>query len=389
MADSVDVVVVGMGPAGEEVAGSLAEHGLDVVGIESNLVGGECPYWGCVPSKMMIRASNLLAETGRVGGMAGSSTVTPDWGIVAGRIRNEATDNWNDQVAVERFEMRGGRFVRGHGRLAGPDVVEVDGHSVKAGRGIVLATGATSWIPNIPGLSETPYWTNREAIETPDLPQTLIIIGGGAIAVELGQAFARFGTQVTIVETASRLIPNEEPEASALLEEVFRDEGIQVVSDASVINVSHHDKSFELDIGDRGPLTGERLLVATGRRPDLSSLGVDAVGLDPSSRSLATDERIRVAPGIWAVGDLTGVGAFTHVALYQAAISVHDILGKEHSPADYRAVPRVTFTDPEIGAVGITEDEARSLGMSLRVRNRRGTQLGTGLDSQGGQRWSH
>ena len=284
MADSVDVVVVGMGPAGEEVAGSLAEHGLDVVGIESNLVGGECPYWGCVPSKMMIRASNLLAETRRVGGMAGSSTVTPDWGIVAGRIRNEATDNWNDQVAVERFEMKGGQFVRGHGRLAGPDMVEVDGRSVKAGRGIVLATGATSWIPNIPGLSETPYWTNREAIETPDLPQTLIIIGGGAIAVELGQAFARFGTQVTIVETASRLIPNEEPEASALLEEVFRDEGIHVVTNASVINVSHHDKSFKLDIGDRGPLTGERLLVATGRRPDLSSLGVDAVGLDPSSR---------------------------------------------------------------------------------------------------------
>ena len=183
----------------------------------------------------------------------------------------------------------------------------------------------------------------------------------------MGQAFARFGTEVTIVETAPRLVPLEEPEASALIEDVLRDEGILVVTNASVDSVSHRNHVFELDIGDRGTLTGARLLVATGRRPDLSSLGLDAVGLDPSARSLATDEHMRVVPGIWGVGDVTGVGAFTHVAMYQAAIAVHDLLGKEHPPADYRAVPRVTFTDPEIGSVGITENAARSLGISLRV----------------------
>jgi pyruvate/2-oxoglutarate dehydrogenase complex dihydrolipoamide dehydrogenase (E3) component len=356
-----------MGPAGEEVAGSLAERGLDVVGIESALVGGECPYWGCVPSKMMIRASNLLAEARRVPVLSGSSAVTPDWGIVARRIRDEATDNWNDQVAVDRFEAKGGRFVRGHGQLEGVGQVLVDERSFTARRGIVLATGARSWTPPIPGLSDVPFWTNREAIEVKRLPGTLVIIGGGAIAVELGQVFGRFGVKVTIVESAPRLLPLEEPEASAVLEDVLRGEGITVVTDVQVRGVSHGGDSFELDLGPRGSLRSERLLVAAGRRPDLSSLGLETVALDPSARFLAADGHMRVAPGIWAVGDVTGVGAFTHVGMYQAAISIPDILGQVGPVADYRALPRVTFTDPEIGSVGMTEKEARSLGISIRV----------------------
>ncbi len=367
MADSVDVVVVGMGPAGEEVAGRLAERGLKVVGVESTLVGGECPYWGCVPSKMMIRASNLLAEARRIPDLAGSSTVTPDWRIVARRIREEATDNWNDQVAIDRFEAKGGHFVRGHGRLEGLGEVAVGDRCFKAGRAIVLATGSRSWTPPIPGLSDVPFWTNREAIEVKELPDTLVIIGGGAIAVELGQAFARFGVKVTIVESAPRLLPLEEPEAGALLEDVFQGEGITVVTDAEVRSVSYGGDSFELDLGPRGSLRSERLLVAAGRRPDLSSLGLDTVGLDPSARFLAADGHMRVAPRIWAVGDVTGAGAFTHVAMYQAAIAIADILGQVGPAADYRALPRVTFTDPEIGSVGMTEAEARSLGISIRV----------------------
>lgn len=367
MADSVDVVVVGMGPAGEEVAGRLAERGLNVVGVESTLVGGECPYWGCVPSKMMIRASNLLAEARRIADLAGSSTVTPDWGIVARRIRDEATDNWNDQVAVDRFEAKGGHFVRGHGHLGGLDEVVVGDRCFKVRRGIVLATGARSWTPPIPGLSDVPFWTNREAIEVKELPDTLVIIGGGAIAVELGQSFARFGVKVTIIESAPRLLPLEEPEVGILLEEVFRGEGITVVSDAEVRSVSYGGDSFELDLGPLGTLRSERLLVAAGRRPDLSSLGLDAVGLDPSARFLAANGHMRVAPRIWAVGDVTGVGAFTHVGMYQAAIAIPDILGQVGPAADYRALPRVTFTDPEIGSVGMTETEARSLGISIRV----------------------
>ncbi|MDA8269082.1 MAG: NAD(P)/FAD-dependent oxidoreductase [Actinomycetota bacterium] len=367
MAERVDVVVVGMGPGGEEVAGRLAEAGLDVVGIESTLVGGECPYWGCVPSKMMIRASNLVAEARRVPGMSGSSTVVPDWSPVAQRIRDEATDDWNDQVAVERFEKKGGRFVRSQGRLAGPREVAVGDRRFEAARGIVLATGCRSWTPPIDGLADVPYWTNRDAIEVTELPRSLVVIGGGAIALELGQVFSRFGVEVTIVEVADRLLPAEEPEASALIDGVLRREGIDVRTGADVQRVSHDGTSFEVDLGNAGALRSERLLVAAGRRPDLTSLGVEAIGLDPSARLLPTDDHLRVAPGVWAVGDVTGIGAFTHMAMYQARIAVADILGTDGPPADYRAIPRVTFTDPEIGSVGVSEAAARSQGINVRV----------------------
>jgi pyruvate/2-oxoglutarate dehydrogenase complex dihydrolipoamide dehydrogenase (E3) component len=367
MSEVADVVVVGMGPGGEEVAGRLAEAGLDVVGIESTLVGGECPYWGCVPSKMMIRASNLLAEARRIPGMAGASTVVADWGRVARRIRDEATDNWDDQVAVERFEKKGGRFVRGVGRLVGPQVVTVDDRQFEATRGVVIATGTKSWTPPIDGLAEVPYWTNRGAIEVTDLPGSLVIVGGGAIAAELGQVFARFGVLVTMVEVAPCLLPTEEPEASALIESVFCGEGIDVRTAADVRNVSYDGTSFGVDLGTGGIVRADRLLVATGRRPDLTSLGVEMIGLDPAARSIPVDGHLRVGPGVWAVGDVTGIGAFTHLAMYQANIAVADILGQQTPDADYRALPRVTFTDPEIGSVGLSEEAARSQGLAIRI----------------------
>ena len=367
MADSADVVVVGMGPGGEEVAGRLAERGLEVVGIDSNLLGGECPYWGCIPSKMMVRAGNLLAEARRVTGIAGSAEVVPDWRPVARRIREEATDDWNDQAAVDRFEKRGGHFVRGAGRLSGPRTVAVGDRRFEARRAVVLATGARSWTPPVPGLDQVPYWTNRDAIEASHLPRSLAVIGGGAIAVELGQVFARFGASVTIVEVAERLLPQEEPEASRLLEGVLRSEGVAIEVGAQVDRVSHDGSHFEIDLAGREPLRAERLLVAAGRRSDLSSLGLDTVGLDPTARHLTADEHLRVAEGIWAVGDVTGVAGFTHVSMYQAAIAIADILGEAHPAADYRAIPRVTFTDPEIGSVGLSEEAARSRGISVRI----------------------
>jgi pyruvate/2-oxoglutarate dehydrogenase complex dihydrolipoamide dehydrogenase (E3) component len=372
--DRADVVVVGMGPGGEEVAGRLAEAGLDVVGVEAELLGGECPYWGCVPSKMMIRAANLLAEAGRVDGMAGTASAEPDWAPVARRIRDEATDDWDDRVAVERFEGKGGRFVRGRGRLVGPRQVAVGDEVFEATRGVVLATGARPWTPDVTGLAATPYWTNRDAVEATVAPGSLAVLGGGAIGVELGQVFARFGAAVTIVEVAPRLLALEEPEAGALVEDVLRREGVDVRTGADLRSVSHDGSSFSLQLGDGRPgdrdggvVRAERLLVATGRRPDLASLGVDALGIDPQLRALPVDDRLRVAPGVWAVGDVTGVGAFTHVAMYQAGIAVRDILGTAVAAADYRAVPRVTFTDPEIGAVGLSEEAARSRGLAVRV----------------------
>ncbi|MFK4066572.1 dihydrolipoyl dehydrogenase family protein [Streptomyces sp. NPDC029674] len=363
-----DVVVVGLGPGGEHVAGTLAEAGLDVVGVEAELVGGECPYWGCVPSKMMIRAGDLLAEVGRVPALAGTAAVTPDWGRVAARIHDEATDGWNDRVAADRLTAKGGRLVRGTGRLAGPRRVTVGDRTIEARRGVVLATGTRPRIPSVPGLRETPYWTNRDAMAAKELPESMAVLGGGAIGVELAQVFARFGCAVTVIEGQDRLLSQEEPEAGELAAAALRADGVTVLTGARVREVGHADDLFTVHLeGGTEPLRAERLLVATGRMADLGALAVDTVGLDPTARAVATDGQLRAAEGLWAVGDITGRGAFTHVSMYQAQIAVRDILGEPGPDADYRALPRVTFTDPEIGAVGLTERQARERGLRVRT----------------------
>jgi pyruvate/2-oxoglutarate dehydrogenase complex dihydrolipoamide dehydrogenase (E3) component len=363
---TVDVVALGMGPGGEDVAGHLAEAGLSVVGIEAGLVGGECPYWGCIPSKMMIRAAHLLAEARRIPGVAGSSSVTADWEPVAARIRAEATDNWNDKVAVDRFVDKGGTFVRGRGRLAAADTVEVDGYRYTATRAVVVATGTTAAVPPIPGLADTPFWTNREAVEVATLPSSIIVLGGGAIGAELTQVYARFGVNVTIVEALDRLLPLEEPEAGEILSEVLTAEGVSVITGTAAANVSH-DGSFHVTLNDGTELAASELLIATGRCVDLGGIGADSIGVDITAKALPVDDHLRVTDGVWAVGDVTGKGAFTHVAMYQSKIIVADILGKPHTPADYAALPSVTFTDPEVGSVGMTAAAAREAGIDVMV----------------------
>ncbi len=367
MAEQVDVVVVGLGPGGEEVAGRLAEAGLSVVGIDERLVGGECPYYGCVPTKMMIRAGNALAEGRRIPGLAGTSTVEPDWSPVAARIRDEATDDWDDKVAVDRLVGKGATFVRGRGRVVGPGRVAVGDQEFEARRGIVLATGTAPAVPPIDGLAGTPFWTNREAVRATEVPGSLLVLGGGAIGAELTQVFARFGAQVTVVEAADRLVALEEPESSALLAQVFAAEGITVRTGAGARQVKHDGDRFTVVLDGGDQLTAERLLVATGRRVDLDGLGVASIGLDPTARALPVDDRLSAGPGVWGVGDVVGKGAFTHVAMYHAAIVVREILGQDGPPADHHALPRVTFTDPEIGAVGQTEAAARAAGVRVRV----------------------
>lgn len=369
--EAADVVVIGMGPAGEAVAGLLAEAGLDVVGIDRELVGGECPYWGCVPSKMMIRAAHLLAEARRIPGMAGTAEVSPDWAPVAARIRAEATDDWDDTVAVERFVGKGGRFVRGQGRLVGPGLVTVGDRAFQATTGVVIAAGTQASVPPIPGLGDTPFWTNREAIEVKDLPESIIVLGGGAIGAELAQVYARFGVEVTIVEALDRLLPLEEPEAGEVVAEVFASEGITVLTGVTATAVAYDSGRFTVELADGQVAEAEKLLVATGRRSDLSGIGAAAIGLDETARAVPVDEHLRVADGVWAVGDITGKGAFTHVGMYQAAIAVADILDRDHEPATYAALPRVTFTDPEVGSVGMTEQQARDAGIDVRTAQTR------------------
>jgi pyruvate/2-oxoglutarate dehydrogenase complex dihydrolipoamide dehydrogenase (E3) component len=367
MVEHADVVVIGMGPGGEDVASKLAEAGLDVVGVDQLLLGGECPYWGCVPSKMMIRAANLLAEARRIPGLAGAVTVEADWGPVARRIREEATDNWDDRVAVERFEGKGGRFLRGPGRILGPGRVAVGDLEIEVGRAIVVATGAKPSIPPIEGLSEVPYWTNRDAIEAGAVPASLIVLGGGAIGVELGQVFARFGSRVTIVEASDRVMAMEEPEAGQLVADRLRAEGIDIVVGTGADRVVPTGSGFAVTLANGETIAAERLLVATGRRADPAAVGLDTVGVPADAHAAPVDENLRVAPGVWAVGDITGKGAFTHVSMYQARIATADILARPHEPADYRALPRVTFTDPEVGSVGMSEAEARHAGIDVRT----------------------
>lgn len=363
---TVDAIVMGLGPGGETVAGNLAEAGLDVVGIESELVGGECPYWGCVPSKMMIRAANLLAEARRIPGMAGDVKVVASYAPVAARIRAEATDNWNDQVAVDRFTSKGGTFVRGAAKLIDKDTVAVAERVLKARTAIVVATGTHALIPPIPGLAGTPFWTNREAISAETPPESLIVIGGGAIGSELAQVFARFGSSVTVVEAAPTLVTQEEPAAGELLAQVFETEGIAVHTGTAVRHVSHDGTQFSVTT-DAQTFTATNLLIATGRGANLTAAGLEAIGVESGQRWAPVDEHLRITDSVWAVGDITGKGAFTHVATYQAAIATASILGEAGPGADYSALPRVTFTDPEIGSVGLTQKQALEQGRSIRV----------------------
>ncbi|GAB6985915.1 dihydrolipoyl dehydrogenase family protein [Nocardioides pyridinolyticus] len=370
-AREVDLVVIGLGPGGEALAAGAARAGLEVVAVDRHLVGGECPYYGCIPTKMMVRGSDLVAEVRRAPGLAGEASITPAWSVVARRIDEDATTHWDDSIAVDRLRDAGATIRHGIARLAGVGEVAVDvageTQAFTARRGVVLNTGTRPAVPPVDGLADTPYWTNRDAVRLTELPGSLVVLGGGPIGCEMAQVFARFGVRVTLVQHGPRLLPGDEPEAAELLERVFVEEGIRVLTGVELQRASYADGAFTLSLDTGEELTADKLLVAAGRTPNLDDLGLETVGLDPAPRTVEVDEWLRAGEKLWAIGDVTGHGAFTHVSMYQSAVALRDVLGHGGAPARYHAVPHTTFTDPEVGGVGMTEQQARDAGLSVRT----------------------
>ena len=365
---NTDVIIIGMGPGGESVGGQLGEAGLNVIGIEANLVGGECPYYGCIPSKMMIRAANALAEVGHVEGLAGTASATPDWTPVAQRIKEQATADWDDTIAVDRFVGKGGTFVRGRGVITGPKTVQVGDDTYVASKGIVIATGTQALVPPIPGLADTPYWTNKEIVQVKELPESMVVLGGGVIGLELGQALSRFGVKVSVVEGQERLLSNFEPEVGDTLQETLSNGGIDIHVGQFAESVAYDETAgFTVTLADGTEVTGEKLLVAVGRKTFLKELGIGNLGLDEDARFMSIDENAQVQDGLWAVGDIAGEGLYTHLALKQADVAVAHILGNDVVPVNYDAMAAAVFTDPEIGVVGKTEAQAKDAGINVKT----------------------
>jgi pyruvate/2-oxoglutarate dehydrogenase complex dihydrolipoamide dehydrogenase (E3) component len=357
MRERFDTIILGAGPGGEVALNVLVRAGQRVALVEQELIGGECSNWGCIPTKTLLRPTELRGKAMRA---AGVDTPRLDFPHLA-EYRDYMVSNHDDSHRVASYEEQGVTVVKERGRLAGPGRVEANGHVLEADA-IVVATGAEAVTPPIPGLVEAGFWTNREATELTEIPRSAVVVGGGAVGVELAQFLSRFGAEVTLVQGPPRLADREEPEIGDLLAGILADDGVELRLGRRAMAVRPGNGARVVSLDDGDEVRGEVLVVATGRRPRTRDIGLETIGIEPGRRGIEVDDRCRAGAGVWAVGDVTGVAMFTHVAKYQARIAAANILGRG-AKADYRAVPRVIFTDPELAAVGLTEAEARARGI--------------------------